>query len=764
MSYRGLTAEAGHLRPYVVAPSRARTRAVSRGLGLLVPAAVVLPLLLMGGGAWLSWRQAWRSAEAELTRTADAGAEYARRVLDGLLLRADRANSLLAGLSDEAVRAREADLHAAFRALAERTGDAGALHAFAQGRAGASLASGEIFPVPPPSVTFEEREYARALRAPGGPPVHLGEVFVGQVLARPFFVVARRREGGGNGLPPGEYDGLVAASADVNAVGAGLLRLVPGGAEGSPDVLALVRADGRVLARSSGMAGPLPPLPRTNAVAQGILGGRDGPDREVILRPSGVDHVPRLAALRRVEGWPAFISVARPRSAIAARWREAVAMQLAFGIPAALALIGLAMLARRSARDLAQANDGLEWRVAERTGALEERDARLRLAMATAALGIVEWDLDAGTMRVDAGTEAISRGLLPAGRALPVDGPERAAWVARIHPEDQRRREAQVAALRAGAVDTIQGDYRVRLPPRDGETGPDEAVWITYRGGVSARSPASGRVMRFIDVVQDVTDRKRTEEALVAGQARLRAALHAARLGVWERHLPSATASWDERAAEIWDGLTPERCAPGLAGWLDRVHPEDRAAREADILAVVAPGGQDSYGIEFRFRCADGRWKRVAVHGAAVERDPATGRAVRIVGVVQDLTEMRAAEAALRESEERLRLATEGGGVGIWELDLASGLGRWSRESVAIFGIGRAAFSAADWVDAIHPEDRARVAEAWRRTVEEARPTRSSSERPRPRWTAVRAGSCRVVASSAARTGRRSVGLALCWT
>ena len=230
----------------------------SRALSLLVAAAIVLPLMIMGAGAWLSWQQAWREAEAEVTRTAEAGAEYARRVLDGLLLRADRANDLLAGLSDDEIRAREAELHGALRALAARTNDEGTQHAFVHDRDARSLVSGEIFPVPPVSQVFADRDYNQALRRPDAPAVHVGTVFVGRVLDRPFFSVARRRERGGNGLPTDAYDGVVVVSADTNAIGAGLRRLMPGGA-GSDDVLALLRDDGHLLARSTGLDRPRPP-------------------------------------------------------------------------------------------------------------------------------------------------------------------------------------------------------------------------------------------------------------------------------------------------------------------------------------------------------------------------------------------------------------------------------------------------------------------------------------------------------------------------
>ena len=152
--------------------------------------------------------------------------------------------------------------------------------------------------------------------------------------------------------------------------------------------------------------------------------------------------------------------------------------------------------------------------------ALAENAARLRLALSTAALGIVEWDFDDGTMRLDADASALTRGLLPANRPLAVDGPERSAWVTRIHPGDQNERVARRDALDREGAATLQGEYRVRLPRPDGQG--EAWAWIAYRGGVVTRDPATGRVRRMIDVIQDITERKHAEAALAESEAALR--------------------------------------------------------------------------------------------------------------------------------------------------------------------------------------------------------------------------------------------------
>ncbi|MGG5824001.1 PAS domain-containing protein [Falsiroseomonas sp. HW251] len=479
-------------------------------VSLLLPFAIALPLLLMAASAWFSWRQAWREAEAEVTRTAEAGAEYARRVLDGFLLRLDRADEMLAGLSDEDIRAREGDYHAALRAIGQRTRDDNEQHVFLHDRDARTLVSGAIFPAPPLSEVFMDRDYNQALRGPDAPPVYLGKVFVGRVLDRPFFSVARRRERGGNGLPPGAYDGVVVVSPASNAMSAGLRRLLPGDGDGSTDVLALVRDDGQVLARSTGMTGPLPPATFQHPVARAVA---NGATRGTALVRSGVDGVERLSALRRVDGWPAIASVARPRSAIVARWRDAVGLQLAFGVPAMLALVGLALRVRRRERDLATANAGLEERIAARTAELRDREAVARNALtqldavySTAPVGLCVLDLEGRYKRVNAGLAEMN--------GVPVE-----AHIGRTIREVVPGIADACEDVLRRVVETGQPVLGLEI---EGET---PAQPLARRAWIVDYSPIrdeAGRIIAVNVVAREVTEERAAARALAESEARLR--------------------------------------------------------------------------------------------------------------------------------------------------------------------------------------------------------------------------------------------------
>ncbi len=80
-------------------------------LRALVVASVLLPLLVFAGGGWLAWRDTIRDANATLVSALAVSAEQATRVLDTHVLLGNRVNDLLGDLSDDAVIARERELH-----------------------------------------------------------------------------------------------------------------------------------------------------------------------------------------------------------------------------------------------------------------------------------------------------------------------------------------------------------------------------------------------------------------------------------------------------------------------------------------------------------------------------------------------------------------------------------------------------------------------------------------------------------------------------
>jgi len=118
----------------------------------------------------------------------------------------------------------------------------------------------------------------------------------------------------------------------------------------------------------------------------------------------------------------------------------------------------------------------------------------------------------------------------------------------------------------------------------------------------------------------------------------------------------------------------------------------------------------------------------------------ATGDPLRMVGVNIDVTDRREIEIALRDSEERLRLAADAGNVGLWEWNILNDSIVWSDRIYEFHGIGADRFggSVQDFVALVHSEDRDRVNGALKRALENQEPYHVEFRAVRPngevRW------------------------------
>lgn len=136
----------------------------------------------------------------------------------------------------------------------------------------------------------------------------------------------------------------------------------------------------------------------------------------------------------------------------------------------------------------------------------------------------------------------------------------------------------------------------------------------------------------------------------------------------------------------------------------ETLHPADRAAR-LEVFDQVVAGSIDSYNNERRLTRKDGQviWVKTSITATADLLAP-----VRVIALVQDITEQKLAERALRASEERFRIAAENASDIIYEWDLRTG-------EIAVFGRNQrlgdwaCPLSYEKWKSILHPDDRERI-------------------------------------------------------
>ena len=244
----------------------------------------------------------------------------------------------------------------------------------------------------------------------------------------------------------------------------------------------------------------------------------------------------------------------------------------------------------------------------------------------------------------------------------------RSEW--ELVPEEHREQAAEDRRrLVGGTVNRLNG-YRLT---RSGRSLP---VSI-HVGRIEDRQPPI-----LLIHVRDISDHVQTEQALHESRAILEKAQSVGQVGSWiSDPSPHGRLTWSREACRIF-GVQPAEFDGRVETFFKLVYPADLPrVMEASRLALC---GSRSYDIEHRIVRADGQVRWV-LQQADVERD-AEGRPSRMVGVVQDVTERKLADEALRASENRFRTIFDSEPECVKLLDAGGRLLEMNRAGLAMMG------------------------------------------------------------------------------
>ncbi|MCF8033771.1 MAG: PAS domain S-box protein [Desulfarculaceae bacterium] len=215
---------------------------------------------------------------------------------------------------------------------------------------------------------------------------------------------------------------------------------------------------------------------------------------------------------------------------------------------------------------------------------------------------------------------------------------------------DPARREEAVALIKKhGGLKDFDIDYITR----DGQLR--HALWSAESVVIDGRNC-------LISVLRDITRRKLAEKALRQANAALEMAQEMAGLGSWSVELGSRWPLWSDRMYQIL-GRDPGMGPPEWGELLRLVHPDDRERFERAVQEIAETG--EPRNLEVRVVRPEGSVRSIAIR-SHVQRDD-QGKAVRLHGIVRDITERRRSEEALKASEEQFRRLFEDAALGIFQ-------------------------------------------------------------------------------------------------
>ncbi len=314
--------------------------------------------------------------------------------------------------------------------------------------------------------------------------------------------------------------------------------------------------------------------------------------------------------------------------------------------------------------------------------ALRASEERFRLAMQGANDGLWDRNLDTGEVYYSPRWKSML-GYTDEELEHHVDTLKRL-----IHPDDLEAAEAKTSELIEGRLDHFEAEFRMRH--KDGHY-----VNILSRAFLFQKD---GESARLVGTHVDISECKAAERALAEEAIRRRILFEQSRDGIVVLDQNGKVYEANQRYAEMLGYCAEEIGQLYIWNW-------DVNRTQADLLERIRLADAEGAVFETRHRRKNGTIYDVEISRNGIELD---GQKF-VFCVCRDISQRKAAELALRDSEERLSMALAASRMGVWELDLTTNTVFWSPECYNIFGVKSFGGKLESFTEFVHPEDLDRV-------------------------------------------------------
>ncbi len=275
-------------------------------------------------------------------------------------------------------------------------------------------------------------------------------------------------------------------------------------------------------------------------------------------------------------------------------------------------------------------------------------------------------------------------------------------WASFVHPDDLADAYAAWAiALASGRPLYAEWRFLAR-----------KGVHRWMRVRAQPRRNDDGRIVRWYGTLEDVNARKMADERLRESEGRFRAIADSAPVIAWTSDAKGLSTFHSRH----WHEFTGQsgKAAEGK-GWSLALHPDDRARVAKEFAAATQ--AQAPFSMEYRLKRADGEYRWVLVQ--ATPQPFREGRFQGFVGTTIDITERKAAESRLLESEARFRAMADNAPVMVWVTEADGTTSFISRSWQQFTGLNGEVGQSQEWIMPVHPDDR-EVLERTFRAAQEA--------------------------------------------
>lgn len=283
-----------------------------------------------------------------------------------------------------------------------------------------------------------------------------------------------------------------------------------------------------------------------------------------------------------------------------------------------------------------------------------------------------------------------------------------AEWHDYIHPDDKKETiEGFYAAIDNPLADNWEKEYQYL-------TSDGSYVYVLDRCVI--QRDTNGRATKANGAIQNITKRKKVEKELEVTNERFKLATKATSDAIYDWDIISNEITWGEGTRNLF-GYPSEEMT--MENWESYIHIADRARVMESIKHAIAHSKKKIWKEQYRFKKSNGEYRYILDRGFWV-RD-SEGRPIRLIGAMQDITELKTKELELLKSNDRYKYATLATSEIIWDWNLANETILWSDNFQKVLGWPLPADKILPdtyCYEKFHPDDRERISKSLHAAIQ----------------------------------------------